>query len=476
MLVRLLTETLTLYSKGVFKRKLETHIFDCEEIQNAVQLLQKDETVSSAVIRLPENHDTLQAQVTPPKFQFRSDVSYLIAGGVGGLGRAISTCMAENGARHFIYLSRSAGSDGSHRDFFSELTVQGCTVQAFSGDVANETDVLHVLRSAEHPIAGVLQLAMVLRDRPFLSMAHCDFVKALNPKVAGTWNLHNAMIQEKIDLDFFVMFGSISGTFGIAHQANYAAGNTFQDAFVQYRQSLGLPASVLNIGAMAGVGYVSENKSVEEYFRSAGMPFQTEEELFEALHLSILQQHPTKIHSNRAPVGVNPGYTAQSQLALGIRATKPMTDPSNRVLWKHDRRVDIYRNIEAAQLASSTNNTSTASGPADELSIFMTALRTSASPLALLDDPATLTLITHQLATFIYESMMRSTNEGDMELGRSLMTLGVDSLVTIEVRNWIQRKFEVSVSTLEMLNGGSIENLGAVILTRVKERFGKSVE
>src|SRR6185437_242820 len=107
-------------------------------------------------------------------------------------------------------------------------------------------------------------------------------VEALNPKVTGTWKLHNALIQLNVELDFFVMFGSISGTFGIAHQANYAAGNTFQDAFVQYRQSLGLPASVLNIGAMAGVGYVSENKSVEEYFRSAGMPFQTEEELFEA--------------------------------------------------------------------------------------------------------------------------------------------------------------------------------------------------
>lgn len=470
MLLRLLEETLLLYSRGIIKPNLASHILSCEEFQGAVQHLHKDDRFPSAIFKLPTDHQTLQGPITPPKLQFRNDVAYLIVGGVGGLGRAVSTYMAENGARHFIYLSRSAGSHGPHKDFFSELTVQGCTVQAFSGDIAKEADVLTVFASAEHPIAGVLQLAMVLQDRPFLSMKHSDFLMALNPKVAGTWNLHNATIQQDIKLDFFVMFGSISGTFGIAHQANYAAGNTFQDAFVQYRQSLGLPASVLNIGAMSGVGYVSENKSVEDYFRSAGMPFQTEEELFLALHLSILQQHPIK----RTSVA---GYTSQSQLTLGIRATKPMTDPSNRVLWKHDRRVDIYRNIQAAQLASSTTtNLSRTSGSSDVLSLFMSSLRTSPSPLTLLDDPATLTLITLQLATFIYESMMRSTDGVDMELGRTLMALGVDSLVTIEVRNWIQRKFEVAVSTLEMLNGGSIENLGAVILARVKERFGKAVE
>ncbi|KAK5055906.1 hypothetical protein LTR84_012456 [Exophiala bonariae] len=470
---KLLEEVLLLYSREPIQPISARHIFSCEEFQDALQVLQKDDKFSSVIFKLPTNHDTLQGPIAPPKLQFRGDVAYLVVGGVGGLGRAVSTYMAENGARHFIYLSRSAGSAGPHKEFFRELTVQGCTVQAFSGDIAQEADVLNVLTSAEHPIAGVLHLAMVLQDRPFLSMKHSDFLMALNPKVAGTWNLHNAMIQQNVTLDFFVMFGSISGTFGIAHQANYAAGNTFQDGFVQYRQSLGLPASVLNIGAMSGVGYVSENKSVEDYFRTAGMPFQSEEELFEALHLSLLQQHATKTPSS----GVNPGYTSQSQLALGIRATKPMTDPSNHVLWKHDRRVDIYRNIEAARLAdSSTNNPSATTGSSDALSLFMSSLRTSSSPLTLLDDPATLTLITLQLATFIYESMMRSTDGVDMELGRSLMALGVDSLVTIEVRNWIQRKFEVAVSTLEMLNGGSIENLGAVILARVKERFGKVVK
>jgi hypothetical protein len=401
-----------------------------------------------------------------PELNLRSDAAYLLVGGLGGLGQSVSTYLVERGARHLIYLSRTAGELSSHQTFFRELESQGCSVEGVQGDVSSLADVSAAVRNAHLPIAGVLHMAMVLDDHPFLDMAHDDWRRPLGPKVKGTWNLHNALSETNTPLDFFVIFGSVSGSFGIAHQANYAAANTFQDSFVSYRHSKGLPASVLNIGAMAGVGYVSENKGVEEYFRSAGMPFLSEGDFFEALHLSICQQLPRDQSESAGRGATRTGYTNTSQLSLGIRSTKPMTDPSNRVLWKHDRRVDIYRNIQATLLAN-TANTSGTEPTEDKLAAFMTSVRSDAS---ILSHPETLPLVTSEIGIKIYEFMLKPIDE--LDVSKALVTLGVDSLVIVEIRNWIRRRLEVETSTLEILNGGTIEMLGRVCVERLGGKYG----
>lgn len=70
----------------------------------------------------------------------------------------------------------------------------------------------------------------------------------IRPRIDGTWKLHNAL--RHADLDFFVLFSSICGIVGYYRQANYAASNSFLDAFVQYRHDHDLPASVMDIEAI----------------------------------------------------------------------------------------------------------------------------------------------------------------------------------------------------------------------------------
>jgi hypothetical protein len=62
------------------------------------------------------------------------------------------------------------------------------------------------------------------------------------------------------DLDFFVVLSSLAGIIGSVTQANYAAGNSFQDTLVHYRQQRGLAGQSLDIGVMTGIGYVEENQ------------------------------------------------------------------------------------------------------------------------------------------------------------------------------------------------------------------------
>jgi hypothetical protein len=86
-------------------------------------------------------------------------------------------------------------------------------------------------------------------------MTYDDWFSCTRPKIQGSWNLHSVLPN---DLDFFIMLASTSGVIGTPGQANYAAGNTFQDALANYRRRQGQKAVALDIGAVRDVGYLAE--------------------------------------------------------------------------------------------------------------------------------------------------------------------------------------------------------------------------
>lgn len=98
-----------------------------------------------------------------------------------------------------------------------------------------------------------------MQDKPFEMMTLNDYHIAINAKVQETWNLHRASQEfQKQSLDFFIMLSSISGVVGNKGQANYAAVNTFLDAFASYRKTLGLRANIVDLGLIEDVDYVAE--------------------------------------------------------------------------------------------------------------------------------------------------------------------------------------------------------------------------
>ena len=122
------------------------------------------------VLKMPLNPEELAGTSTAKKLTLRPDVSYLMIGGLGGLGQAISTWMAESGAKNLIFLSRSAGKTEAHKSYFKELETMGCSVQAFAGSVSVLADVENVVKNATMPIGGVMQMSMVLRVSNPVSM------------------------------------------------------------------------------------------------------------------------------------------------------------------------------------------------------------------------------------------------------------------------------------------------------------------
>ncbi len=182
-----------------------------------------------------------------------AQATYLITGGLGGLGLVIAQSLAERGARRLLLVSRSAPSAGVQLRL-DEIRETGVTVLTARADVADASQMAAIIAAipGEHPLKGVIHAAGLLADGPLVNQSPELFARVMAPKVDGAWNLHCLTLDHP--LDFFVLFSSASSLLGLAGQANYAAANGFLDSLAHHRHALGLPALAINWGVWAEVG------------------------------------------------------------------------------------------------------------------------------------------------------------------------------------------------------------------------------
>ena len=192
----------------------------------------------------------------PERIQTRThaNMTCLITGGLGGLGMEVAGKMVEKGFTHLLLAGRSAPSASADRAL-RKLQQAGAHVVTMRADVSKEEDVRRILEQIEEtmpPLRGIIHCAGVIDDGVLIQQEWRRFEKVLDPKVMGAWHLHE--MTKALELDFFVMFSSISSLFGSVGQGNYAAANAFLDALAHHRRSKGLPAVSINWGAWASVG------------------------------------------------------------------------------------------------------------------------------------------------------------------------------------------------------------------------------
>ncbi|RYP07435.1 hypothetical protein DL765_009146 [Monosporascus sp. GIB2] len=392
--------------------------------------------------------------------RLRDDAAYLFVGGLGGLGRSVTTFLIEKGARHFIFLSRTAGDMSDDDPFVCELEAQDCVATRVSGDVNNYDDVVKAIRTVAMPIAGVLQASMVLRDNSLVDMSWDQWVTATKPKIQGTWNLHNALLREQAEpLDLFFLFSSAGAMTGQWGQANYNAGSTFLDAFVSYRHSLGLPASVVNIGVIGDVGYVSKNSEVLDTLRATSQYIMGESALLDSIELMLKRSVGT---ANTPQGSALRSYVQRSQIGIGMRSLLPITSPANRTNWRKDPRMLVYRNLEAADAAAAGSSASSD----EELTQF---LRDVASNMTMLKSAESAALIAREVGKTLAGYLMRSDDE--LDIGAPLSSVGIDSLISIELRNWIRRRLGADITVLEIVRAESVEHLGEKIQGKLVEKY-----
>lgn len=136
----------------------------------------------------------------------------------------------------------------AHLEISHELASMGCRADFVQGTVLNFDDVTRTMNWANSRLKGVFQMSMVLHDNNFVNMTKGEWDSAVDPKVKGTWILHNASNAINAARDFFVLFSSLIGIISQPGQTNCTGANTFMDAYAQHPLNLGLPACVIQIG------------------------------------------------------------------------------------------------------------------------------------------------------------------------------------------------------------------------------------
>ena len=281
-------------------------------------------------------------------------------------------------------------------------------------------------------IKGCIQGSMVLRDATFDKMTIEEFNTAVLPKVQGSWNLHDLLPQ---GMDFFVLLSSLSGVAGRHGQANYAVGNTYQDALARHRVAHGEKAVSLDLGYLNSVGYVAEREDLADKMRAQGFLGVEEKEVHAILdyYCNPTLPIPTPLHSQ-----VVIGLEAPASLhARGLEVPSLMQRP----LYSHLFQME-------------TNETGSASNSEAAVNYQL-----------LIREAETLPEIGDIIAEGVRAKLSRTlaVEKEDIDVGRPMHVYGVDSLSAVEIRTWFKTAIGADVAVFEILGNTSIATLGLAV-------------
>ncbi|MCP4262404.1 MAG: type I polyketide synthase [Planctomycetes bacterium] len=179
----------------------------------------------------------------------QSEGSYLITGGLGHLGLKVAQWMIAQGARYLILTGRSGAPSNQAQDTLNKMKQMDIHVQVMQANVSNEQDMVRVfeeIKTSMPSLRGVIHAAGVNDHKAIKDIDLKTLESIFRPKVTGTWILHK--LTQRMSLDIFVVFSSITSVWGSKGQGHYAAANHFVDVLAHHRQRLGLPALSVNWG------------------------------------------------------------------------------------------------------------------------------------------------------------------------------------------------------------------------------------
>jgi phthiocerol/phenolphthiocerol synthesis type-I polyketide synthase C len=391
------------------------------------------------VARLVRQRHLLDSDSTP---HWQADGSYLITGGLGALGLQVARWLVEQGVRRVILMARTPLPSRNGWGAFEEesrlgkqiaaikqLESLGASVHMAAVDVSDEAQLATFLETYQRegwpPIRGVFHAAGVLQDQTLLQLNDQAVANVFRAKVIGGWLVHRLL--EDAPLEFFVTFSSSAALLGSAGQANYAAANAFLDSLAHYRQALGKPALSLNWGPWAEIGMAANSGQRRRLALRGVKSIQPNDGLDVFGHLLVQRV---------AQVGV-----------IALNWTQ---------LFKHYPEFSqsplLSRMFEEAQASSQGGVARAAEGL-----VRQTIL--AAEP------------ITRQslLEAYTLQEVARiiGVKASQLSVQQPLDTLGIDSLMGIELKNRVETDLRVVVPVVRLLEGPTIREFAALLLEQI---------
>ncbi|NKB76041.1 MAG: SDR family NAD(P)-dependent oxidoreductase [Gammaproteobacteria bacterium] len=350
------------------------------------------------------------------------DGSYLITGGLGGLGLQVARYLAEQGARHLVLCGRRE-QDEIDQSSLKEIGELGVSVHYIRTDVSERNDVVSLFEAMSDqfpPLKGIIHAAGFLQDGLIADQDWENFSSVFGPKVHGSWYLHE--MSQALELDFFVLFSSVASLLSPPYQANHSAANAFLDTLAHFRQSRGLPATTINWGIWSEVGSAAEKQSDRQMqrFGVGSFPPEAGIKVFD----QVIRSLPHQI------------------------AVMPM-------VW--DRYFDVFPTLTRLGFYSDILLASEKSQSTDEIIIDSTELEELAAQIATANQEDCFPLYIEYLRS-LFAAVLKM-EAGEIDTGKALQNMGLDSLMAVELRNRITKDLNRDVPMVRLMEGATVLSL-----------------
>jgi acyl transferase domain-containing protein/acyl carrier protein len=242
-----------LVANGELPQPEATH-YPLAEAANVIRVMSAAQHTGKLVLDAPRGgHSTV---VVPPENAriFRPDGSYVITGGLGGLGLFLASEMAAAGCGRIVLTSRSQ-PDAVAEQTIARIRATGADIHVECGDIADPATAGRLVAAATAtglPVRGVVHAAAVVEDATLTTISDELIERDWVAKVYGAWHMHEATAEQP--LDWFCAFSSAAALLGSPGQGAYAAANSWLDAFTHWRRAKGLPATTIAWGAWGQIG------------------------------------------------------------------------------------------------------------------------------------------------------------------------------------------------------------------------------
>jgi len=350
------------------------------------------------------------------------DYTYLVSGGLGGLGLKIAEYLVSAGARNLALIGRSDPTADA-TEALRLMAEAGANIFIGKGDVADEDQLARVLGQVATnlpAVKGIVHAAGVLDDGILQQLDQERFYRVLRPKVAGAWNLHK--MTTDMNLDFFVLFSSVATVFSNPGQGNYVAANAFLDALAHYRRAKGLPALSVNWGPWAEVGMAS--KLDQQRLAAKGLGSIKPEQGVRTFEMLLSQESPQLAVipiSNARWATWSSAPSISALLSLIVKDLSTKSGPSESTNSAHIDREAIL-NADAAQRQQ---------------------------------------LLEEYLRVEGGRVLGLSTSKLDVE--QPLNRMGIDSLMAVELKTRIEADLGLDLPILKVLEGASLSQLASFL-------------
>lgn len=437
----MLDELLAMFERGSLT-PLPCECFDSHAVIPAFRRMQQGKHTGKVIVRQASRR-------TDNRFAG----TQIITGGLGAIGLKVAEHLVSQGCRQIALLSRRC-VDAQSEKMITALHAQDADVRVYQVDIVSPglDAALRDIRRNMGPIKGVFHTAGLADDRPIQDLDPESFEQVFKPKVAGTYRLHRLTLTD--NLNYFVLFSSMTSILGSVGVANYAAANAFMNSFAQYRNRFGLPAVSLAWGPWANTGLF---QTLSEQYRHR----------LQRCGLHVLDDRQNLVHLTN--------LLTQSGV-IGVFSIDWMKWLQQGVSYKENpffSRLKKAAKIAESQQIRASNLFS--DNPVKKYSLQTGAGQKHSIIRQLQDLPSRqrrqrlIYFLQVQLA-----DVLALDDAGSIDINTGFFDMGIDSLTSIEFRNRLQSCLSGPLPVTALYDYPSVTSLADFILTHIQTTTEKT--